>query len=99
MAHDEHARWAEHRYSGEKFNALTHLAAAAAALAGAVVLVVLAGLNGDPWKVVSVTIYGVTNAVCDMFATALTRAIGGASLPRGGSLPALARTNHTTIWN
>jgi hemolysin III len=89
-------------YYGEKFNALTHLAAAAAALAGAVVLVVLvvlAALNGDPWKVVSVTIYGVTNAVCDMFATALTGAIRGASLQRGGSLLALAKTNHAAMWN
>jgi hemolysin III len=47
-------------YYGEKFNALTHLAGAVAALAGAVVLVVLAALSGDPWKMVSVTIYGMT---------------------------------------
>jgi hemolysin III len=47
-------------YYGEKFNALTHLVGAVLALAGAVVLVVLAALGGDPWKVVSVSIYGVT---------------------------------------
>ena len=47
-------------YYGEKFNALTHLVAAIAALAGAVVLVVLAGLTGDPWKIVGVSIYGAT---------------------------------------
>jgi len=47
-------------YYGEKFNALTHLAAAVAALVGAVVLVVLAALGGDPWKIVSVSIYGAT---------------------------------------
>jgi hemolysin III len=47
-------------YHGEKFNALTHLVGAVLALAGAVVLVVLAALGGDPWKVVSVSIYGVT---------------------------------------
>ena len=46
-------------YYGEKFNALTHLIAAAAALSGAVVLVVLAALTGDPWKVAGVSIYGV----------------------------------------
>ena len=45
---------------GEKFNAVTHLAGAALALAGAIVLVVLAALTGDPWKVVGVAIYGVT---------------------------------------
>ena len=46
-------------YYGEKFNALTHLVAAVAALSGAVVLVVLAALTGDPWKVAGVSIYGV----------------------------------------
>lgn len=44
----------------EKLNAVTHLVGAVAALAGSVVLVVLAGFAGDPWKVVSVSIYGVT---------------------------------------
>jgi hemolysin III len=48
------------RFHGEKFNALTHLAGAALALGGAVLLIVLAALTGDPWKVVSVSIYGVT---------------------------------------
>ncbi|MDE2310992.1 MAG: hemolysin III family protein [Betaproteobacteria bacterium] len=47
-------------YYGEKFNALTHLAGAVLALIGAVVLIVVATLGGDPWKVVSVSIYGVT---------------------------------------
>ena len=47
-------------HQGEKFNAVTHLVGAALALAGAVVLVVLAALGGDPWKVVSVSIYGAT---------------------------------------
>jgi len=47
-------------YYGEKFNALTHLVGAVLALAGTVVLIVLAALGGDPWKVVSISIYGVT---------------------------------------
>ncbi|OGS96433.1 MAG: hemolysin III [Gallionellales bacterium RIFCSPLOWO2_02_FULL_57_47] len=47
-------------YYGEKFNALTHLAGALLALIGTVVLIVLAARGGDPWKVVSVSIYGVT---------------------------------------
>lgn len=45
-------------YHGEKFNALSHLAGALMALAGAVVLIVLAAAGGDPWKIVSVSIYG-----------------------------------------
>lgn len=47
-------------YRGERLNAITHLVAAALALAGTVVLVVLAARSGDPWKVVSVSIYGST---------------------------------------
>jgi hemolysin III len=47
-------------YRGEKFNAVTHLVGAALALGGSVVLVVLAALTGDPWKIVSVSIYGLT---------------------------------------
>ena len=47
-------------YYGEKLNAWTHLVGAVLALAGAIVLVVLAALDGDPWKVVSFSIYGTT---------------------------------------
>jgi hemolysin III len=45
-------------YYGEKLNAVTHLAGAVLALAGSVVLIVRA--VGDPWQVVSVSIYGAT---------------------------------------
>lgn len=45
-------------YHGERFNSISHLIGAALALAGMVVLVVLASLQGDPWKVVSFSIYG-----------------------------------------
>ena len=47
-------------YYGEKFNALTHLIGAVLALVGTVVLIARAALGGDPWKVVSVSIYGMT---------------------------------------
>ncbi len=45
---------------GEKLNAWTHLVGAVLALAGCVVLIVLSAWGGDPWKVVSVSIYGAT---------------------------------------
>jgi len=45
-------------YHGERFNSITHLAGAALALAGLVVLVVFAALQGDVWKIVSFSIYG-----------------------------------------
>ena len=45
-------------YHGEKLNAWTHLVGAVLAVAGTAVLVVLAALGGDAWKIVSVSIYG-----------------------------------------
>ena len=45
-------------YHGERFNSISHLVGAALALAGVVVLVTLASWKGDPWKIVSFSIYG-----------------------------------------
>lgn len=45
-------------YHGEKFNSITHVVGAALAVLGLVVLVVLASLHGDAWRVVSFSIYG-----------------------------------------
>ena len=56
-------------YYGEKLNAVTHLVGAVLALAGAVVLVVLAAWTGDPWKLVSVSIYGATLVLLYTFST------------------------------
>jgi hemolysin III len=56
-------------YYGEKFNAWTHLVGALLALAGAVMLVVMAAHGGDPWKLVSVSIYGVTLVLLYSFST------------------------------
>ena len=50
-------------YHGERLNAWTHLVGAAAASVGAVWLLVMASLQGDPWKIVGVAIYGVTLVV------------------------------------
>ncbi len=45
-------------YPGERFNSISHLIGATLALAGLVVLVALASMQGDPWKIVSFSIYG-----------------------------------------
>lgn len=45
-------------YQGEKFNAWTHLIGALLAAIGAIWLLVLASLDGEPRKIVSVAIYG-----------------------------------------
>jgi len=47
-------------YYGERFNAWTHLVGAVLACIGASWLIVSAGLQGDPWKIVSFSIYGGT---------------------------------------
>ncbi|AUG04796.1 hemolysin III [Pseudomonas sp. 09C 129] len=47
-------------YHGERLNAWTHLVGAIAALVGGIWLLVLASLDGSPWKIVSVAIYGFT---------------------------------------
>lgn len=52
-------------YQGEKFNTVSHLFGAMAAAAGLVVL--MAQAEGDPWKIVSFSIYGAS--LCLMYAT------------------------------
>ena len=47
-------------YHGEKFNAWTHLAGGVLALIGTVWLLILAAMDGDLMKIVSVAIYGFT---------------------------------------
>ena len=45
-------------YHGERFNAWTHLVGAVMSVVGATVLIVMASLVGDPWKIVSVSVFG-----------------------------------------
>jgi len=47
-------------YKGERFNSISHLVGAVAAFGGLVVLVTVAARDGDPWKISSFSIYGVT---------------------------------------
>lgn len=56
-------------YYGEKFNAWTHLVGTILAIPGVVVLIILAALKGDPWKIVSVSIYGATLVLLYSFST------------------------------
>jgi hemolysin III len=78
-------------YHGEKFNAFTHLGGAILALLGAAVLVVLAALDGDPWKVVSVTIYGLTLVLLYSFST-LYHSL------RGRAKNVLQKLDHQSIY-
>jgi hemolysin III len=65
-------------YKGERVNSISHLIGACFALAGLVVLVVQASMQGDPWKIVSFSIYGVTLFGLFLFST-LYHSVRGAS--------------------
>jgi hemolysin III len=45
-------------YYGEKFNSISHLVGAVSAAIGSILLIVLAARLGDPWKIVSFSVYG-----------------------------------------
>jgi hemolysin III len=45
-------------YYGERFNSISHLVGAALAVLGSALLIVTAARLGDPWKIVSFSIYG-----------------------------------------
>ncbi|MBK7314833.1 PAQR family membrane homeostasis protein TrhA [Candidatus Aalborgicola defluviihabitans] len=45
-------------YYGERFNSISHLVGAGLAVLGSVLLIVPAARLGDPWKIVSFSIYG-----------------------------------------
>lgn len=76
---------------GEKFNAWTHLVGAVLALFGAVVLIVLAARVGDPWEIVSVSIYGVTLVLLYAFST-LYHSL------RGRTKDILRKLDHISIY-
>lgn len=56
-------------YHGERFNSISHLLGAALALAGSVLLIVLASRLGDPWKIVSFSVYGAMLVTLYVFST------------------------------
>ncbi|WP_419144693.1 PAQR family membrane homeostasis protein TrhA [Bdellovibrio bacteriovorus] len=45
-------------YHGERFNSITHLIGAALSVAGTSVLITLATITGDIWKIVATSVYG-----------------------------------------
>ena len=56
-------------HKGERFNTITHLIGAIASFIAVIVLVVLVSLKGDPWKIVSFSIYGATLFLLYLFST------------------------------
>ncbi len=64
-------------YRGERLNSISHLIGAGLALAGLVILVVHASRQGDPWKIVSFSVYGASLLVLYSF-SALYHGVRGA---------------------
>ena len=56
-------------YYGERFNSISHLFGAGLAVAGSAVLIVFASVLGDPWKIVSFSIYGAMLVALYLFST------------------------------
>jgi hemolysin III len=78
-------------YRGERVNSITHLVGTALALAGLIVLVVQAGQQGDPWKIVSFSIYGTALTTLYFFST-LYHSI------RGSSKKIFQKIDHSAIY-
>ncbi len=56
-------------YKGERFNSISHLVGLSAAIAGSACLIVNAAQQGDPWKVVSFSIYSSSLILLYLFST------------------------------
>lgn len=65
-------------HKGERFNSITHLIGTALAIAGLAVLVVKAAKHGDPWRIVSFSIYGATLVALYLASTLYHSFSGGA---------------------
>jgi hemolysin III len=78
-------------YYTERFNGYSHLAGTALAMAGSVVLIVLAARLGDPWKIVSFSIYGAMLVALYLFST-LYHSV------RGRAKDVLRKFDHCSIY-
>lgn len=78
-------------YYGERFNSISHLVGAVLAVAGSALLIVLAARLGDPWKIVSFSVYGSMLVVLYVFST-LYHSV------RGHAKDVLRKFDHCSIY-
>jgi hemolysin III len=78
-------------YRGERLNSITHLLGSVLAVIGLIFLVVRAALTGDPWKIVSFSIFGVM-LVALYTSSALYHSI------KGTSKKFFQKFDHTAIY-
>ena len=79
-------------YHGERLNTITHLIGAALSIAALSILVTLAVVAGDPWKIVSFSIYGSTLVLLYGFSTIYH----GVRHPRAKAI--LQKLDHNAIY-
>ena len=79
-------------YHGERFNSISHLVGAALALVGSVLLIGLATRLGDPWKIVSFSVYGTMLVTLYVFST-LYHSVRGT-----GAKNVLRKFDHCSIY-
>ena len=78
-------------YHGERLNSITHLVGTALAIAGSVVLIAHASIQGDPWKIVACSVFGAGLVVLYAIST-LYHSI------RGRAKAVLRRLDHAAIF-
>jgi hemolysin III len=78
-------------HHGERFNSISHLVGAGLALAGTAALIVLAARLGDPWKIVSFSVYGAMLVALYVFST-LYHSV------RGSAKNVLRKFDHCSIY-
>lgn len=76
---------------GERFNGISHLVGASLSLVGATWLVVTAALRGDPWRIVSFSVYGGSLLLLYLFST-LYHSL------RGRAKDVLRKFDHCSIY-
>jgi hemolysin III len=76
---------------GERFNSISHLVGAGLAVAGTAALVTTAARLGDPWKIVSFSIYGAMLVAVYVFST-LYHSV------RGRAKDVLRKFDHCSIY-
>jgi hemolysin III len=78
-------------YHGERFNSISHTVGAALAAIGGVILIVVAARTGDPWKIVSCSVYVVMLLTLYLTST-LYHSV------RGRAKAVLQRLDHCAIY-
>jgi hemolysin III len=78
-------------YDGERFNSISHLVGASLAVVGSALLITTAAQQGDPWKIISFSIYGSMLVTLYVFST-LYHSV------RGRAKAVLQKFDHCSIY-